>query len=300
MKRILALLMCITLLMCGCSGDKSIKEDVEIYFSNAEKTGVESETRKIKYLPEENKIMVILEELLKGPENTNLKSIIPKDTKVNEVITNNNLVIIDFSKEFISENETDNLIIRACVVHTVTSVPGIENVLITVEGDNLKDDRDNIIGIIKKGDIICDAELSKETDMYVKLYFADNDLIALVPEGREITVSQNETTEMKIVKELIKGPEKNGLYKSIPSETKIISIETKEGVCFVNLSQDFISKNSGSISTQTLSVYSMVNSLTELDTVTKVQFLIEGQKVESFIDMVFNEPFERDEGLIRQ
>jgi germination protein M len=133
MKRILALFMCIILLLCGCSSEKFIKEDVKIYFSNAEKTGVESETRRIKYLEEENKLVILMEELLKGPENTNLKNIISKDTKVNEVIVNNNLAIIDFSKEFISENETDNLIIRACVVHTITSVPGIENVLITIE-----------------------------------------------------------------------------------------------------------------------------------------------------------------------
>ena len=48
-----------------------------------------------------------------------------------------------------------------------------------------------------------------------------------------------------------------------------------------------------------LTIYSVVNSLTELPHIDKVQFLIEGQKVEVFKHMIFNEPFVRDDEIIK-
>ncbi len=298
MKKLTSLVLCMVFLLAGCSRNTE-KINAKLYFLNSEKTGVEYEEREISYTSDEDILALVLGELLKGPEKTDLKTIVPANLSVNEIIVNNNLAVVDFSSEFVLENNADNLLLRTCVVNTLTSVEGIDNVLILVNGDNLTDVNGNVIGIIKKSDIVSDQELAQETDALITLYFAVSDYAALSAETREVTISQNETAEMKIIKELIKGPEKKNLHKTIPNETKILSVETKDGVCFVNLSQDFISKNSGGIAAQTLSVYSIVNSLTELEMVDKVQFLIEGQKVETFIDMVFNEPFISDERLVR-
>ena len=49
-----------------------------------------------------------------------------------------------------------------------------------------------------------------------------------------------------------------------------------------------------------MTVYSIVNSLTEISGVDKVQFLIEGQKKDVFIHLIFNEPFSRDQELIQK
>ena len=106
--------------------------------------------------------------------------------------------------------------------------------------------------------------------------------------------------EMRIIKDLLKGPVNPTLMKTIPGETKIISVETKEGVCFVNLSQEFKSRHTGGSAGEMMTVYSIVNSLTELENVDKVQFLVEGQKLEVFIHMIFNEPFVRDPELIQK
>ena len=47
-----------------------------------------------------------------------------------------------------------------------------------------------------------------------------------------------------------------------------------------------------------MTVYSIVNSLTELPSVKKVQFLIEGEKREVYLHMAFDTPIERDEEMI--
>lgn len=50
-----------------------------------------------------------------------------------------------------------------------------------------------------------------------------------------------------------------------------------------------------------LTIYSIVNSLTEVNTVNKVQFLIEGEKINEYNgDMDFSKTFERNNELIRK
>ena len=66
----------------------------------------------------------------------------------------------------------------------------------------------------------------------------------------------------------------------------------------MNFSQEFVSKHSGGSAGEYMTVYSIVNSLTELEHIQKVQFLVDGNKLEVFKHMVFNEPFERDASII--
>jgi spore germination protein GerM len=132
------------------------------------------------------------------------------------------------------------------------------------------------------------------------LYFGDEQAEYLVAERRNVEISNGNTVEKAVVEELLKGPTEMGHMKTIPQETKILSIETKNKVCFVNLSKDFVDKHSGGVAAEQLTVYSIVNSLTELGTVDRVQFLIEGEKREDFIHIAFNEPILRNKSIIRK
>ena len=154
------------------------------------------------------------------------------------------------------------------------------------------------MAILSYDDIVYDSQLVVADYRYVKLYFANEGANGLIPEGRTVTVNSKESLEYVLVNELIKGPEADYAYQTVPEGTKILSVETKEGTCFVNLSQEFKSKHPGGSAAENMTIYSVVNTLTELETVDKVQFLIEGQKMEVFIHSIFNEPFERNENII--
>lgn len=78
-----------------------------------------------------------------------------------------------------------------------------------------------------------------------------------------------------MLEELIAGPKVDGLYPSINPATKIISVMTKDGICYVNLDENFLTVE-GNVSTD-VSVYSIVNSLVELSNINKVQILINGE-----------------------
>ena len=99
--------------------------------------------------------------------------------------------------------------------------------------------------------------------------------------------------------ELIKGPQTKGNLATVPSETKVRNIMTQDGICYVDLSSEFVSRHSGGKDKELLTIYSIVNSLTALDDVSKVQFLIEGEKQEEYKGNVeFGQPFEPKEIVI--
>ena len=85
----------------------------------------------------DNLIKTALEELIKGPsENTGLVSLLPKDTKVLDVIQKDGEVLVNFSKEIEGYGggiDVEQSIVNS-VVLTVSDFPGVETVTIQVEG----------------------------------------------------------------------------------------------------------------------------------------------------------------------
>lgn len=304
MKKIISLLLVLLLMtgICSCS-DKAkdmIEYEAEIYYADAGKNSLSAEKVTIKVNTMDELYEAVLNKMLEGPASQNHRRVIPADTKLLGVGLKASVLTIDFSKEIEVENESESILIRTAILRTMTAMSEINAVELLVEGEKMKNTYGEEIGVLNKEDIVYDTELEIEEKKYIKLYFSDLKSENLIAEAREITVSQKETMEMRILKELLKGPVNPNLMKTIPSETKILSVETKEGVCFVNLSQEFKIKHSGGSAGEMMTVYSIVNSLTELENVDKVQFLVEGQKLDVFIHMIFNEPFVRDPELIKK
>ncbi|RKD32475.1 GerMN domain-containing protein [Thermohalobacter berrensis] len=105
----------------------------------------------------------------------------------------------------------------------------------------------------------------------ITLYFPDENLEFLVPEKRKM-----EKLEIsKIVQELLNGTKRKDLKNIIPKDTQLLSTDIIGEVAYVNFSKELakatIEKN------ESLIIYSIVNSVTQLEDVSKVQILIEGE-----------------------
>jgi len=122
----------------------------------------------------------------------------------------------------------------------------------------------------------------KETTEKITLYFADKDAMYLVPEEREVTAG-NKKLEEVVVTELIKGPLKSNIFQTVPKEAKLISLEVVDGIAYVNFNQEFQTKHWGGSAGETMTLYSITNSLAKLPGIEKVQFLIEGKKEDAIL-----------------
>ncbi len=129
-----------------------------------------------------------------------------------------------------------------------------------------------------------------------KLYFPDNNVDKLHLELRELLVS-NDGTARAAVEGLIEGPLSN-LAPSIPEGTQLLDISILNGVCTVDFSQAFVDNHISGSSNDLMTVYSIVNTLTEFDSIDRVQFLIEGKTGATFGNIVFNEALVRRQDLI--
>jgi len=138
-----------------------------------------------------------------------------------------------------------------------------------------------------------------QTKQKVTLYFGDDQAMYLEPEERMITRG-DASLEQAVIRELIKGPQKEGLVKTVPAETKIISLTVADGVAKVNFSQEFQTKHWGGSAGETMTLYSVVNSLGELPGIDQVQFLLEGEPKESILNgnMDTSAPLEPDYSLV--
>ncbi|AOT72787.1 GerMN domain-containing protein [Geosporobacter ferrireducens] len=140
-----------------------------------------------------------------------------------------------------------------------------------------------------------------KTKYELNLYFGSPDYKRLVIEKRVI-VSEELSEEKVIMEELIKGPRNKILKVSIPPETKLLSVNTTDGICYVNLSNEFLNTYRWSQQmNEAITIWSIVNSLTELNEIQGVQILVEGNKVD-VIEKYYSlkQPYFRNEELLKR
>lgn len=299
-KKITALfcVLCMLLPFSACN-DIENEYNATLYFLNNTGNRLEVEERIIESESNESSLAIkLISELIKGPEEPELMRSLPEGTIVLGIDVSDGQANVNFNDNFKFNTEIERIFSCTAVISTLTVLPSIEKVRFLVEGEPLKTIDGKEVAILGRDDIVYDSQLVVADYRYVKLYFANKNADLLIPEGRMVTVNSKESLEYALVNELVKGPKADYVHPTIPEGTKLLSVETKEGTCFVNFSQEFKNKHGGGSAGETMTIYSIVNTLTELDTVDRVQFLIEGQKMEVFIHYIFNEPFVRDEKLI--
>ena len=118
----------------------------------------------------------------------------------------------------------------------------------------------------------------------------DLNIIAIENGGKLVEVikpveyNSNISMEKLVVERLIAGPdaENEELYPVINPATKVLGVTVKDGTCYVNLDNGFLTQTYN-VSAE-VQIYSIVNSLVELSNINKVQIAVNGNT-----DMIFRE-----------
>lgn len=134
----------------------------------------------------------------------------------------------------------------------------------------------------------------------VKIYFADSQAQQLVQEERIIKTDSTIESIKGIISELIKGPTKSDSNAIIPEEARLIDVKVNDQVATLDFSIEFIDKHPGGSAGETLTIYGIVDSLTEIPGIVGVRFLIEHEQRDSLAGHYdLKETFERNEELIQ-
>jgi len=275
------------------------KISMKLYFANKDNSAVPYEAREVEV--KDGAIMrAAIEELLKGPQDKNLRKAIPDGTRLLGINRKDNLAVVDFSKEYTAANDIAEVVERISVVNTLTEISGIEKVKILVEGKALIGPSGEPFGELTRTALDKNGYPIPGEMKTITLYFGNDNADKVVAEKRQVAVTQGEALEKVIFEELKKGPARNGLHPVIPEGTRLLWVKTKDGICTLNLSREFVDNAPGGSAGESMTLNSIVNSLTELSQVKKVMFLIEGEKREVYEHVIFDEPFSRNEEIIQK
>ena len=272
----------------------SNEERVDFYYMMSD-GGMGALKKNIPRTDREEMLKNVLAILQEGPNADGATASMPQNLEIRSVTLEQATVTVDFSEEYLQMNDLEETICRSSVVWTLTSLDFVKNVRILVEGEPLKNQNGEAYAIFNRDNVWIDTEISAETTGYaiLTLYFANAEGTDLVAEERVVEVNANQTREKTVLEQLIAGPEEKGSVATIPVGTKIKDVTTTDdGTCYVNLSQEFVLKHTGGEREELLTIYSIVNSLCELDQIDRVQFLVEGKKLDTYKDnLQFKTPF---------
>ena len=95
-----------------------------------------------------------------------------------------------------------------------------------------------------------------------------------------------------VMETLLSGPvtDKGYVIRFIADGTELHSAGIDDGICYVDLSEEFLNENIAAPDGTSLVVYAIVNSLTALPEVAGVQFLIDGEARQAYLHPHFDQP----------
>ncbi len=275
------------LLLAGC-GRRSAEAGkiYQVYYLDRSETRVDA----VEYRTETQDVRTLLKELLeqleKQPEDVMQKAPLSMGFSVLSWEIREKQLLLRVDDKYRDLLPTTEVLVRAAIVQTLTQIEGIDFVTMQIREEPLLDSLGNAVGSMSADTFINNAgnEINAYESTQLTLYFANEAGNGLVETNRWLEAySTNISAEKLVVEQLIAGPETGkGAGATVNPSTKIISVNVKDGVCYVNLDSGFLTPVSNV--TADVTVYSIVNSLVELSNVNKVQISVNGETNLTFRD----------------
>ena len=244
--------------------------------------------RKNIYLDSDDNVLNIkkaLSYLIESDNNkysSELMGVIPKGTKINEVICGDDLVTVDFSKEILNVSINHEKHMISSIVYTIIDLVDVKGVSILVDGEVLRSYPNTgevfgsvlnkSIGINNRYDITSRKDINRVILYYVDLIDED---IYYVPVTKYIN---DDREKVKIIIEELKSSylSEVNLMSFLNSNVKLIDYNVENEIFFLNF-DDYLFDNNDKILEEVM--YTISYSIFDNYDVNMVMFLVNGEEV---------------------
>ena len=284
--RLFLFLFLFAVLLGGCRQEEIPKDGTVIYYLNKDVTSIVPIAYEITGDSPEVRVEELLAKLEEQPETVDLRKTIPENVKINSYTLERKQLYLDFDAEYLKLDKATEVLVRSAIVKTMVQVEEVSFVGIRVMGESLKDSRGISIGLMNENTFLDNMGSEEHATKIVNLnlYFANKSGDKLKSQSTVMEYSANVAVEKVVVEQLIAGPTEKEYYPTIPKDTKLMSITTKDNVCYVNLDTGFTAQGYDVLGAVT--IYSIVNSLTELPGISGVQILVNGETSITYKDNI--------------
>lgn len=302
--RVLLFLVSLLLVMgiCGCSEDPQ-GTPIDISYLNKSETKLVTETHYLMGMDTKDMIVEVLTLLCSVPDNKECKTTLSNGINIMNYSFDGEQVTVSLGERYKELPSTTEVLTRAALVRSLTAIPDVNYVNLTVNGEPVTDASGNAIGIMT-ADMFVDTAGTQQLDaagtVNLRLYFANEAGDRLIAINRELVHNadaSNVPMERVVIEQLISGPASSESYPTINPATKILNVTVKDGVCYISFDSTF--KTAVNNVTSDVTIYSIVNSLAELSNINKVQISIDGSTEGKFRDKYeYTTIFERNLSIV--
>ncbi len=292
---------CVLALLTACqareSGQEAKAATYQIYYLNNSMTALSAQPYSTDTVIGDQVIEELMEQFLTAPNDVDNQAALPSDIGYVGYKQEGSVLYLYFDAGYGSSSAIDpirEILCRAALTKTMTQIDGIDHISIYAGDQPLMDRNGRVVGLLSNTDFIesiSDVNTFERTRL--TLYFADGPGENLCREEREVVHSVNTSMERLVVEELIAGPQVEGHYATLPADVKLLNVSVNENTCYINFDGTFLSSIMGV--KEYIPIYSIVNSLCELSTVSRVQITVNGSSDVMFRDVIsLDTQFEED------
>lgn len=242
----------------------------------------------------EEKAKDLLEGLIIDGKKSNIipngfRSIIPSGTSINDISLEEGVLTIDFSKDLLEvKNNFEEKMIES-IIYTLTSIEGIDKVIIKVEGkllDRLPYSKkilptilDKDYGINKSYELVSINDIESYTLYYVNSY---NDNYYYVPVTKYINNDSQDKIKV-IIEELSTSPvHESSLMSFLNVSTKLLNYEIIDNTLKLNFNNMILNDITSNNILEEV-VYTVGLSMSDNFGVEEVVFLVENEEIYKFL-----------------
>lgn len=295
------------LLLTGCAGKDTAAEDgngMKLYYLSEDLSSL----RAAEYLPLDGRSLddmgpeEMAADMLTQLSNTSAdgRGIPPvQNFEVERLHVQDGALTVTLSSDYEELTGTREILVRAAMVRTLCQIADVNSVTFLCGDHALQDADGNPLGAERADMFIfnSDREIGNYEKVRLHLYFASKTGDQLVNTWRNVVYNSNVSLERVVVEQVLKGPNSDVVFPTLNPSAKILSVTTRDGVCYVNFDQAFLTEPYDV--TSQVAVYSLVNSLTELSSVQTVQITIDGKADRNFMEIGLSSEFERNLSMVR-
>lgn len=300
MKRIISLLLCLclTLPLFGCQTQQPDCPGTFYYRrTEAAYEGTEGiiapEIRELSGI--QNDLNALLKLYCGGPVTDGLENPLPMDASVTRWELADGELHLCFTESLAQLSGVDLTVAAGCLARTFLPLSGAETLVLTAENSLLHGET-----ALR----ICESELrlrDSTSDRLLKeftVYYASPDKRYLIAHQVHVQPVSEEELPLQLLELLRTPPRDSNLRNPLPSGTQILSATIADGLCTVDLSEQFIARRAFTIGGRCLSLLSIVNTLTGLASIERVEFTVEGELLIDYGSLSISGPLVRDERCI--
>ena len=273
---------------------KDVKNEIDIHFHDVyllDKNNYISKTLiEVKSKTKEDLIRELLEVLTIDGKYTDIipngfRSVLPVDTKLNNLTIDNNTLILDFDDNLLKVKEEFEEKIIEAIIYTMTSVDGIDNIKIKINnelleklpksGKLLEETLDRNYGINKHYDVQTIKDISKVTIYYTAR--SNSDSIYYIPVTK-YTNSKDEKIKIIIDELTSKISYESNLMSFLNYNTKLLDYNFNDDVLNLNFNE-YLFDNDKNKKVLEEVIYSISYSIKDSYNVSKINFFVNNKEI---------------------